>query len=103
MNRLTDPFGSSVVALGALALAGLVTIVLAWRGVAAQLNVANQVPFLVSGVIGGLALLGFASGVVAIQHRRYIEARRRAEFDEVIAATTKLLATSRQRQRMGRR
>jgi len=96
MRRLTDPLVSSVVVLAAFAAGGLVVLVLAWRGVAADVSVANQVPFVVSGGIDGLALVGFAAGVLAIQHRRWIEAKRRAEFEEVVAAAAELLALVRQ-------
>lgn len=95
MRRFSDALVSSVIALGALGAAGLVVLVLAWRGVAADVAVADQVPFLVSGAIGGLSLIGFALGVLTIQHRRSVEAQRRATFDAVVTAAAELLATVR--------
>ena len=92
MRRLADPFVSSVLALAMLGVAGLVVVVLAWRGVAPEVSVEDQVPFLVSGGIGGLALIGFAAGVLMIQHRRFLEAQRRAEFEDVIRGAAGLLA-----------
>lgn len=95
MRRLADPFVASVVALALLGSAGLVVIGLAWRGVAAEVSVSDQIPFVVSGGIAGLALIGFAAGVLMIQHRRFIEAQRRAEFDGVIQAAAALMAVVR--------
>lgn len=92
MRRLADPFVASVVALTALAAAGLVVVLLAWRGVANVATVSDQVPFLVSGAIAGLAMIGFAAGVLMIQHRRYLEAQRRADFEAVIHEAVALLA-----------
>lgn len=95
MRRVSDPFVASVVALGVLGAAAFVTLALGWQGLAAEVNVATQVAFLVSGGIGGLALVGFASGVVVIQARRRDEAQRRAAFERVVSAATELLASVR--------
>ena len=95
MKRLSDPFVASLVVFGVLGAAGLVAVVLGWRGVAAEVSVAHQVGFLVSGGLGGVAMVGFASGGWVIQARRWAEARRRAQFDAVVAAAAELLATVR--------
>ena len=52
-----DPIMASALVAGALVVAGFAAMVLAWRGAAATLDVPVQVPYLVSGGIGGLALL----------------------------------------------
>ena len=96
MNRLRDPFVASVGVLVALSLVGLVGIGVAWKGAAATLVVALQLPYIVSGAIGGLALLGFALGLTLVQTRRRAEALRRAEFDRVVRAAADLLATARE-------
>ncbi len=95
MRRPGDTVRSSLMAGAAVGIAGLVAVALAWRSLAAEWRVAEQVPFLVSGGIGGLALLGFAAGIVIIQERRWTEARRRAEFDRVVEAVSELLAVTR--------
>jgi hypothetical protein len=95
MKGLRDPFVASVAVLVVLAVAGLVGVGVAWKGAAATLVVALQLPYLVSGAMGGLALLGFALGLVMIQFRRRVEARRRAEFDGVVRAAADLLAVAR--------
>ena len=96
MNRLRDPFVASVAVLVVLCLVGLVGVGVAWKGAAATLVVALQLPYIVSGAMGGLALLGFALGLVLVQTRRRNEARRRAEFDRVVRAAADLLAAARE-------
>ena len=95
MNRLRDPFAASVGVLVVLALVGLVGVGVAWKGAAATLVVALQLPYITSGAIGGLSLLGFALGLVLVQARRRDEAVRRAEFDRVVRAAADLLAAAR--------
>jgi hypothetical protein len=90
-----DPWLVSVVVLVATAAAGLGAIGLGWRGAAARVNVAEQVPFVVSGALGGIAVLGFSLGVLAIQSRRRAEARRRAELDRLADAIAGLTAAVR--------
>ena len=92
---LRDPYTVSVTVLVVLAAAGLAGIVIGWRGAAASLVVSVQLPYIVSGVIGGVALLGFALGLLIIQVRRRREALERAEFDRVVRAAADLLAAAR--------
>jgi hypothetical protein len=96
MRGLRDPFVASVVVLAILAVTGLVGVGVAWKGAAATLVVALQMPYLVSGAMGGLALLGFALGLVMVQTRRRAEAQRRADFDQVVRAAADLLAVARE-------
>jgi len=92
---LRDPYTVSVTVLVVLAAAGLAGIAIGWRGAAASLVVSVQLPYIVSGVIGGLALLGFSLGLLIVQVRRRREAERRADFDRVVRAAADLLATAR--------
>jgi hypothetical protein len=87
-----DPFSASVAVLIALAVAGIGGVVAAWKGAAATLVVATQLPYIVSGALGGLTLLGFALGLLLIQARRRDEAHRRAATDRVVRAAADLLA-----------
>ena len=80
MTTRRDPFVTSMLVLIALVIAGLIGVGVAWRGVAASLIVAVQLPYLVSGALGGLALIGFAAALIAIQSTRRVEARERAEM-----------------------
>jgi hypothetical protein len=90
-----DPFVVVVVVLGALVIAGLVGVAVAWRGVAATLVVALQMPYAVSGGLGGLALVGFALGVASVQASRRAAAQERADFGRVVDAAADLLAAVR--------
>jgi hypothetical protein len=99
---LGDPLAVSVGVLILLAAGGLVGVAVGWKGAAASLIVAVQLPYIVSGVMGGLALLGFALGLLLVQARRHAEAQRRAEFDRVVEAAAGLLAVTRAA-RAGRR
>jgi hydroxymethylglutaryl-CoA reductase len=94
-RALNDPFTVSVAVLGFLAAAGLAGIAIGWRGAAASLVVSVQLPYIVSGVIGGVALLGFSLGLLLVQARRRQEARRRNDFDRVVQAAAALLAAVR--------
>ncbi len=75
-----DPYWDSVAVLVTLWLAGLVSIGAAWRGAAAQAAVALQLPYVISGGIGGLCLSGFACGLLLIQAQRKRAAEERAEI-----------------------
>jgi hypothetical protein len=87
-----EPFLVSVVVLVVLGLAGFASFALAWKGTADIVRVDEQVGYLVSGGIGGLALVTVALGLLTIQHRRRVEARQRAEFQRVLRAASALLA-----------
>ena len=97
MTKARDPFVVSVVVLGVLVVAGLVGVAAAWKGAAASLVVAFQLPYIVSGAMGGLALVGFAGGLLMVQLRRREEAERRAELDRVVRAAADVLAAARSR------
>lgn len=93
--RHLDPFAIVTAVIAALVVAGLVGVGVAWRGVAATLAVALQLPYAVSGAVGGLALVGFALGVGTVQATRRAAAKERADFDRVVDAAASLLAALR--------
>jgi hypothetical protein len=95
VNR-PDPFAAVI---AALVVAGLVGVAIAWRGLAAEPAVPLQLPYAVSGALGGLALVGFALGVAGIQASRRAAARERAEFDRIVRAAADLLSALRGRDR----
>lgn len=94
-KAIADPFVSSLVFVGALGAAGMAVIVFAFKGTRESADVAEQVAYIVSGGLGGIALLGFASGLLIIEARRWAEARRRAQFDKVLQAAGELLTAAR--------
>ena len=96
MNQfLRDEFYVSTAVLGALVVAGFVAIAIGWRGVAGSLIVAVQLPYAVSGLFGGIALIGFAAGLLSVQLARRREAQERAEFGRLVSAAADLLAAVR--------
>jgi hypothetical protein len=94
-RRRRDPFVVSSVVLVVLAAAGLISVAVAWRGLAASLVVAIQLPYAVSGALGGLALLGFALGLLSVQAARRSEATERAQVARLIDGAADVLAAAR--------
>jgi hypothetical protein len=90
-----DPFVVAMVVLAVLVAGGFVGLAIAWRGLAATLVVALQLPYAVSGAIGGIALVGFALGVANIQASRRAAARERADFGRVVDTAADVLAAVR--------
>lgn len=79
-----DPFARSIVLSVLLIAAGFATIWLGYRGAARSLIVAEQIPFLFSGGIGGLALIAAGAGTLAVQSSRYWNARERVLLDRIV-------------------
>lgn len=92
---LAASYGASLVAVCLLCAAGLVLLGAAWWGLSVSAPVPTQVSYIVSGVFTGMAVLGFGAGVLVVQDRRRAEARERAEFERVVAATEALVVTVR--------
>jgi hypothetical protein len=88
---LRDPFIAAVVLLTVLVAGGVLMLALAWKGSAALVRVSDQLPYLVSGGLGGLALAAFALSLLAIQRRRWLEAQRRARFERVVQMASEVL------------
>ena len=79
-----DAFSRSVILALALIAGGFVAIGLGWKGVAASLVVAEQLPYLLSGGVGGLALILTGSGILAVQASRYWNARERRRLELIL-------------------
>jgi hypothetical protein len=88
-------YAVSLVVLAAVGATGLFSLWLAWHGAAPIGRVSNQIPFVISGGLGGLALLSIGTCVFVLQNRRYIEARERAQFNDIIDAAGVALETAR--------
>jgi hypothetical protein len=78
-DRLTD-FGMKALA-AALTIAGLVAVLVGYLGVRDQSHIELQLPYLISGGLGGLVLLGLGA-LVLIQYQMRIQARRFAEMTD---------------------
>lgn len=82
---LGDPGVRAGLVVATLAAAGLAALGLAWRGAAATINVWQQVPFVLSGGIGGLALTGLCLGVLAVHAERRASAGDRQWLESVVS------------------
>ena len=91
-RALAGPVVSTTLVLGAVATSGFVAIGLAWRGAAGTPYVPFEVPFVVSGGLGGLALLVFALGLLDVHANRVESARRHAQTDAVLRQVVELVA-----------
>lgn len=92
-----DPYASSVAVVALLGVVGLAAIALGAAGASDATTLDAQLPYLVSGGLGGLALVLVAVGLHAAQRRRLAGARRRAELDRVLDAAAAVLAEVRDR------
>lgn len=91
---LRQPRVSTSLTLGAAAVAGMLVLVVGWRGVAATLSVPTQVPFLVSGSIGGLTGLGAALALLAVHLERSEAAVEREAYAQLQREALGLLAAA---------
>lgn len=82
---------SSLVVLAVLVVASFVAFGLTWRAAADEVLLSRQLPFVISGGLGGLALLGAALGLAYVQVRRWVEADARAELADVTECARQLL------------
>ncbi len=69
------------VAAGALTAIGVVAVLIGYLGVRDQSDLALQIPYLVSGGLGGLALVGLGA-LALIQYQMRVQARRFTEMIE---------------------
>ena len=79
-----DPVAPSLRLYGGLVVGGFVAIGLGWRAAARTLFVPFQVPALVSGGVGGLALIVLGAGLAVTQVGRRLAATERAETEDLL-------------------
>lgn len=78
---------SSPVSVGVLlVVAGFVAIFLAWNGAAAKDFVQGQLPYLISGGLVGLALVGCGLTVINVQARRADQTELLHRLEELLEA-----------------
>lgn len=69
---------------GVLIAAGFATIGLTWSAVAARLQVALQLPYLISGSFAALGLIGVGLTVINVQVARRLNVLRRRQLDQLL-------------------
>jgi len=82
---------SPVTAGVVLVVAGVVALFLAWNGAAGVDHVEGQIPYLISGGLVGLGLIGAGLAVVNVQARRQDSAELLARLDELTEAVHHLV------------
>ena len=97
LRRMSDPFVSGIVVAVGLVLAGFVTIVLGWRGLAYTAFVPEQVAWIASGALAAVAMIGVGLAVLSVQIDRRDEARRRALLGSAIDDAAAALIAARSR------
>ena len=78
-ERMTDLLLK--VLAGALTLAGLVVVLIGYLGVRNHSDIELQLPYFISGGVGGLALMGLGA-LTLIQYQMRVQARRFAELTD---------------------
>ena len=94
MNRpawTRDPLAPSLTLFAGIVLTGFVAIALGWKVAARTLIVPFQVPALVSGAMGGLALIVLGAGLANIQVGRRLAAQERAETEDLLDEAAALM------------
>jgi len=81
---LRDPGIQATIVLALLAVAGFVMLTLGWRGAARTVYVPFQLPWLVSGGMAGIGLLGMALGAWSIHLGRRADAAHRIDVEDVV-------------------
>ena len=81
---LRDPATQGTVLFVVVLSAGFAGIALGWRVAARTLFVPFQVPAVVSGGLGGLALVLIGAGLLSVHAGRSLAAQERAAFEELL-------------------
>jgi hypothetical protein len=88
MRRALVTIDVAAFVFAAIGLAGLVVLGLAWYGVSGTRNVADEIPYVVSGGFGGLALTVTGS-LLLVEH---VGRRLAADENDVTERVSELLA-----------
>lgn len=88
---LRDPAAPSLMMFAGLVLSGFAAIGVGWRVAARTLVVPFQTPALVSGGLGGLALVLIGCGLASTQASRRLAAAERLETEAVLDEAAALL------------
>lgn len=95
LRKARTPFGVGVLAGIALLAAGFATIAFGWRGTARSLVVPLQVPYLISGALGAIGLIGAGAILLNTQWERLSDAEERRAIAAMIDEAALVLETRR--------
>lgn len=79
-----DPGARAMLLPLAGVIAGFVALGLSWAGASRQLLLPAELPWLVSGALTGVALIGFSAGLAALTWRRRAVAREVVLLDAAL-------------------
>lgn len=96
---MQDPAVPSVLLFAGMVAGGFVAIGLGWKVAARTLNVAFQTPALVSGGMGGLALVLLGAGLLSVQSGRRVAAIERAQTELLLDEAAALVEAMKKRRR----
>jgi hypothetical protein len=94
---LDDPAAPSLLLFAGLVVGGFAAIGLGWRVAARTVFVPFQLPALVSGAMGGLALILLGAGLATIQVSRRLAAGERAETEALLDEASTLVEAFKRR------
>ena len=94
---LRDPRISTTLILGSFVLGGLGLIAAAYWGTAGRGLVVFQLPFVLSGALAGVAVVGIGLGLLSIHFDRVESIEERRELAEVQAKIMRLVRTAAER------
>ena len=84
LGALRDPGMRAILVLSAMAAVGYAMLWLGWRGSARTILVPLQSPWVMSGGLGGLAVLGMALGAWSVHLGRRQDAENRAAVERLV-------------------
>ncbi len=99
IRRAQEPFYLTSLIAAGLVLSGFAILVLSWRGIARLTVVSFQFPYVLSGGLAGIALIGVGAAILGIQIARYQRAEERRDMEELLGAATDLLTVARRPKR----
>ena len=86
-----DPAFSSLALFTGVVLAGFVSIAVGWKVAARTLFVPSQIPPLISGGLGGVALVLIGAGLLSVQSDRRAAALERAQTEDLLDEASALV------------
>ncbi len=89
---LRDPSSQGTLVFVAVLSVGFTAIAIGWKVAARTLFVPFQLPALVSGGLGGIALVLLGAGLLSVHASRSLAAQERAAFDGLLDEAAALVA-----------